>query len=411
MPRSWKSRALFFCIGLVVGAGVWCGLNYERLSEMKPSSQLAVAQKNASNGEEAPWRGGSQALPPIPQISAEKPLRQAVRDYADYWEASSTGKLEKAKLAAILKEVGPLKSDDWSKLSMYKYPLRSVGEKLHELDPSSKYLETLALAGISKSKEENGAAKGWQFSPFEEAVYQTYFTDKNKDFPLNISLEIFLAIRNGDYAKMEELHNRIGLGPAPRWPLEAFRQLYASSNLPSDSELVEELKKLLPEEKDWQRVSWCEIGYGNGRIFSALRGQLGPQGAIWAVETDSSCQRFVKDLLASGLTDWGEIKLIDGSYKDCHIPAGSVDIAHVGLDYLGEGPYEQIRRDGLPFLASIKKALKKDGWLLVDSPSQPSPDRVRTFMKMAGFKEVKAISKPHTDWSTPYFGAAFTSEN
>ena len=92
-------------------------------------------------------------------------------------------------------------------------------------------------------------AKGWQFEPFEEAVYQTYFTDKNKDFPLSRSLEILLAIRSRDYNKMQELHNQIGLGPAPQWPLEAFRQLYAYATSEGGSMQMEELKKLLPEGK------------------------------------------------------------------------------------------------------------------------------------------------------------------
>ena len=79
-------------------------------------------------------------------------------------------------------------------LYMYKYPLRSALEKLQKLDPQLVSLGSQAQALVDKKGHWNVQAKGWQFEPFEEAVYQTYFTDKNKDFPLSHSLEILLAI-------------------------------------------------------------------------------------------------------------------------------------------------------------------------------------------------------------------------
>ncbi len=209
---------------------------------------------------------------------------------------------------------------------------------------------------------------------------------------------------------MQELHNQIGLGPAPQGPLEAFRQLYTGATNEGGLKQMEELKKLLPEGKNWQGANWCEIGYGTGKIFSALRAELGDKGNIWAVEIDSSCKRFAEDLLASGCTDWGKIQFIDGSYKDCHMPADSVDVVHAGLIHIGEGPDELIQRDWLPLLASIKKALKKGGLLLVDDGGNPPIDRVRAIMKMAGFKEVKVIQSQHTDRQHPCFVAAFAPE-
>ena len=315
MQRGWKSRALYFGIGLIVGAGVWCGLNYERLYEMNAPSGSKATQTAQGKANSHESKTTMHSLPQIPEIRGEEQLRQVVRDYADYLEASSGQTLEesKLKLAAILKEAWPLKDGDLPMLYMYKYPLRSALEKLQKLDPQLVSLGSQAQALVDKKGHWNVQAKGWQFEPFEEAVYQTYFTDKNKDFPLSRSLEILLAIRSRDYNKMQELHNQIGLGPAPQWPLEAFRQLYAYATSEGGSMQMEELKKLLPGGKDWQGADWCEIGYGSGKIFSALRNEIGNQGIIWAVEIDSSCKRFAQDLLASGFTDWGNIKFIDGS--------------------------------------------------------------------------------------------------
>ncbi len=410
MQRSWKSRALFFCIGLVVGAGVWCGLNYERLHEMNTTSTPIAMQSTDAKAEENKSGAAMHSLPQIPQVRGEEQLRRAVEDYLNYLEASSKVKLDQNKLATVLKEAWPVKNGDLPMLYMYKYPLRSALEKLQVLDPQLTSLGTQAQEWIDKQGRWNVQAKGWQFAPFEEAVYQTYFTDKNKDFPLSRSLKILLAIRSRDYNKMQELHNQIGLGPAPQWPLEAFRQLYAYATSEGGSKQMEELKKLLPEGKSWQGANWCEIGYGTGKIFSALRAELGSKGNIWAVEIDSSCKRFAEELLASGCTDWGEIKFIDGSYKNCHMPAESVDVVHAGLIHIGDGPDELIQRDWLPLLASIKKALKKGGLLLVDDGGDPPIDRVRTVMKMAGFKEVKLILGQHTDSKHPCFVAAFTPE-
>lgn len=412
MQRGWKSRALYFGIGLIVGAGVWCGLNYERLYEMNAPSGFKATQTAQVKTNSHESKTTMHSLPQIPEIRGEEQLRQVVRDYADYLEASSGQTLEesKLKLAAILKEAWPLKDGDLPMLYMYKYPLRSALEKLQKLDPQLVSLGSQAQALVDKKGHWNVQAKGWQFEPFEEAVYQTYFTDKNKDFPLSRSLEILLAIRSRDYNKMQELHNQIGLGPAPQWPLEAFRQLYAYATSEGGSMQMEELKKLLPEGKNWQGADWCEIGYGSGKIFSALRNEIGNQGIIWAVEIDSSCKRFAQDLLASGFTDWGNIKFIDGSYRDCHMPAKSVDVVHAGLIHIGDGPDELIQRDWLPLLASIKKALKEDGLVLIDDGGDPPIERVRAVMKMAGFKEVKMVRGRHTDAQHPCFVAAFTPE-
>ncbi len=410
MQRSWKSRALYFCIGLVVGVGVWCGLNYERLHKINAPSEPKVAQFAQVKAKDHKSEVTANALPQILEVRGEEQLRRAVRDYANYLEASSNQTLEKAKLAAVIKEAWPLKNGDLSKLYMYKYPLRSALEKLQKLDPQLNSLGPQVQALVDKQGHWHVQAKGWQFEPFEEAVYQTYFTGKNKDFPLSRSLEILLAIRGCDYDKMQELHNQIGLGPAPQWPLEAFRQLYTCATSESGSQQMEELKKILPEGKNWQGADWCDVGYGSGKIFSALRAEIGNQGTIWAVEIDSSCRRFAEDLLASGLTDWGHIKFIDGSYKNCHMPAQSVDVVHTGLIHIGDGSDELIKRDWLPLLASIKKALKKDGLLLIDGRGEPSIERVRVIMKMADFKEVKMIQGGYTDAQHPCFVAAFTPE-
>ena len=410
MQRSWKSRALFFCIGLVVGAGVWCGLNYERLHELNAPKSTAV-ESISSSADKNTVKAAMHQLPQIPQVQGEEQLRKAVIDYANYVKVVPERPLEASKLASILKEASLFNVEsDWPMLYMYKYPLRSVLENLQKLDPQLSSLGSEAQLLVNQQGQWNVKEQGWQFAPFEEAVYQAYFTGKNKDFPLERSLEILLAIRARDYDKMQELHNEIGLGPAPQWPLEAFRQLYAYATSDGGYKQMEELKKLLPEGKSWQGASWCEIGYGSGKIFSALRAELGDKGTIWAVEIDASCKRFAEDLLASGATDWGIVKFVDGSYKDCHMPANSVDVVHAGLIHIGDGPDELIQRDWLPLLASIKKALKQNGVLLIDDGGDPTIERVRAVMKMAGFKEVKMIMGEHTDSTHPCFVVAFTPE-
>ena len=92
------------------------------------------------------------------------------------------------------------------------------------------------------------------------------------------------------------------------------------------------------------------------------------------------------------------------------MPAKSVDVVHAGLIHIGDGPDELIQRDWLPLLASIKKALKEDGLVLIDDGGDPPIERVRAVMKMAGFKEVKMVQGRHTDAQHPCFVAAFTPE-
>ncbi|MGM9998794.1 MAG: class I SAM-dependent methyltransferase [Candidatus Bruticola sp.] len=396
---------------MAVGAAVWCGLNYDTISDGSIPKPPAALEKAAAKPAPA---NKDHGLPDIPVIVGEADLKKAVDNYLTLLKkAEASGDAPSLqKLAEVLNKAHQLPPNtDYAMLYMYKYPLRSALEKLVELDPKLASLKENASYYADQSGNWQVNKQNWQFQDFEEAVYQAYYKDKNPDFPLIRSLEILLAVRNRDYECMQKLHNEIGLGPAPQWPLEAFRQLYTYAGSEGGQKQMEELKKLLPAGKSWQGADWCEIGYGSGKIFSSLRNELGSQGTIWAVEIDDSCKRFVRDLQSSGCVNWGTTKYIDGTYRNCCMPANSVDVVHAGLIHIGDGPEELLQRDWLPLLGSIKKALKPGGLLLVDDGGDPTIERVRYVMKMAGFKEVSLVLGSNTDSKRPCFVAAFTPEH
>ncbi|MGM9993081.1 MAG: hypothetical protein ACI376_09625 [Candidatus Bruticola sp.] len=411
MRRSWKSRALFFCIGLSVGAGVWFSLNYDKIQDKNSVKTSVTPEKKAVEAEPAIKVNG---LPDIPSIVGEAELKKAVVDYLTLLKSTKRSGIAPTaqQLAQVLNGARQLPPNaDFPMLYMYKYPLRSALENLVALDPKLETLKENAAYYADTAGHWQVKKPNWQFQSFEEAVYQAYYKDKNKDFPLIRSLEILLAVRNRDYDSMQKLHNEIGLGPAPQWPLEAFRQLYTYAGSEGGQKQMEELKKLLPAGSSFSGVNWCEIGYGSGKIFSSLRNELGSQGIIWAVEIDGSCKRFVQDLQSSGCVNWGTVKYIDGTYRNCCMLENSVDIVHAGLIHIGDGPEELLKRDWLPLLSSIKKALKPGGLLLIDDGGDPPIERVRYVMNMAGFKEVRLVNGSNTDPKRPCFVASFKPVN
>lgn len=425
-----KHMALLFALGMAVGSGIWLGMHSSRMKTDTvpagtpvPAAPPAAAAPASAGADARPAPGRNNAgdpahgLPPLPDIHGEKAMKQALLSYIEFCRSLPAEGLSKngaedfcAKVLvpaqksaeACLKE----NPEDLAALYMYKYPFRSAAEMAYKAggkdNPAVRYF-------LDQYGCWNVTLKGWQFYPFEEAVYQAYYNGHCKTFSLPESLEVLRAVRGRDYKAMLELHNAAGLGVAPQWPLEVFRQLYTYAGTDGGITQMAELCRLLPKGESFKGRSWCEIGYGSGKIFSSLRSELGPEAVIYGVEIDGSCKKFMADIMSTGVLDesWGKITFRDGEYSDCKMPPASVDVIHAGLIHIGDGEEKLLERDWLPLLESMKNALKPGGMVLIDDGGDPSIERVRSVMARAGFKEYSYYPASHKDPRRPSFVAAF----
>ncbi len=325
------------------------------------------------------------------------------------------------ELQKLLDKAAPIVKSSFQSstaLCTYKYPLRALAEQALSLTrgphgnsktpPASNQSDLGNSNAISGTTDSNGLnnqgsnffldsdgkwqlkAQGWDFSPFEEAVYQAYFTNSQRDFPLSRSIEIFLAVRTRNAEKMLNLHNLLGLGPAPEYPLQAFYELYGNGYSPACGLSVEKRLEALLEVGELtascQNKDWCEFRYGTGTLFPVLRQKLGSKSKIYAVEIDGSCKRLLNDLQKFKQFQLENLIAIDGEYNNCKLPAQSVDIVHCQQSVFGVQDKDTWQRDGLVLLASIKQALKPNGCLLVEFENQLQCNEISELMKQAGFR-------------------------
>lgn len=336
----------------------------------------------------APGNQTTAQLPPIPPVAGEDKLQSACKS----WLASPS---QARRMAAreVLATAAQLFADDETarRLFMYKYLVRYLVQQ--ELAQKSTPPE------LTFFTQPNGQWKAfnpeWQFEPFEEATYRSLYgtTDPTVYPNATWSTQVLLAIRSRDLPVMLELHKKAGFGDAPQWPLEVYRQLFTYGTTRRGQTQWDNISSVLAGHPT-QGICWVEMGYGTGMIFPTLRRELGPKSTIIGTEIDEECARFVSCLEKTGYAGWGHIELRPSALNDCLLPANSVDIIHPGLVHIGDGPEEIWQRDWLPILATMKKALKPGGLIIIDNGGSPTIDVVRRLMERAGFVEV-AYTEEH----------------
>jgi len=85
------------------------------------------------------------------------------------------------------------------------------------------------------------------------------------------------------------------------------------------------------------------------------------------------------------------VTLIRGSTSDCNLPAASVDIVHEAGIHVGDVSPDWFQRNQLPWLLSVRRALRPGGILIVNDSGRPGLEVVRSAMRRAGFEEDRLV--------------------
>ncbi|MBQ7567495.1 class I SAM-dependent methyltransferase [bacterium] len=349
---------------------------------------------------------GLATLPPLPSVAGEDKLQNALYQYVkeEISGAGTEGKIspDNGLKAAetVLKQAALVLNDKETsmRLFMYKYALRYLVERVLFLDPEADKKDA-ALAFFTKGQGHWVALNSeWEFEPFEEANYAVLYgsgkvTPRGPEGQTDAvpnpiwSTQVLLAIRTRNLSEMSRLHEAAGFGEAPQWPLEVYRQLFTYATTHRGEEQWDKISRVF-NGKEFKGASWAEIGYGTGMIFPVLRRELGEDAKLYGTEIDDGCVVLVTLMERSGKAGWGHVELLPSRLDDCMLPENSVDFIHPGLVHIADGPDELVERDWLPLLASMKKALKPGGLLIIDNGGTPPLEKVRSVMARAGFEEV-----------------------
>ena len=385
-----------------------------------PDVSRSVSE-SANQAKEPAMRPGPEnpesQLPPIMPVENEEVIIAAVKDALQFalakeLEGGSIDKVQEvATLASMLNGVFDVCSNPETaqRLFMYKYVVRFAVERMLYLVPGCDANDEVMQFFTDGRGHWRSFIPAWEFDSFEEANYAVLYgsgatatvlpSAKGEEWVFrlpypNWASALLVAVRDRNLENMQRLHNLAGYAPAPQWPVEVFRQLFTYASTDRGEEQLRQILQTT-KGKDLRGASWAEVGYGTGMIFGPLRELLGPNGKIIGTEIDDSCEKYTKALLKSGKTDWGEVQFVRAKLNDCCLPPNSVDIIHPGLVHLADGPDELIERDWLPLFASMKRALRPGGLILVDNGGSPTLDKVRKVMEMAGFEEVAVTYEPH----------------
>ena len=286
--------------------------------------------------------------------------------------------------------------------AIFKFPLRRMAEELSELDPK-------AMQTLSKHFSEQGYRNGgesWTFDSLEEVLYQLVFHDRDYIEPA-LAMQIMAWEVKG---QKEPIWS--ALGPErdeDQTKADTIRQIFSgyASTRSGHVQMTRALHVLDPETL--QGCAWAELGYGTGKIFEAVREAVGPQGSIVGVELGSGYEELIERLSRHPSLNWGPITLVRGSQDDCGLPAESVDLVHETGIHVGMGSPETLERRTIPWLQSVKRAMRPGAIMVLDDFGSPSIDRVRLVMARAGLEEVRVEFFPttRTDRTQPDFVAAF----
>jgi ubiquinone/menaquinone biosynthesis C-methylase UbiE len=149
-------------------------------------------------------------------------------------------------------------------------------------------------------------------------------------------------------------------------PEESVDQIFAwmelivfNSPRRNDWEKTDETMKLL-DLKPGEAIA--DVGCGSGYYTYKFADKVGPNGKVWALETNQDALNDFKK--AADRLGYKNIETKKSTYDNCHLPASSVDV--VFLCSLYESAYvTSIDFVQERFIESIKTALKKNGRLVV----------------------------------------------
>ena len=301
--------------------------------------------------------------------------------------------------AAILK---PANRVVLGSTAVFKFPLRRMAEELSELDPEA--MQTLSKH-FSKRGYRNGG-ESWTFDPLEEVLYQLVFHDREYIQPLH-AMQIMAWEVKGDREPIRTLLEQQKAGDYTK--ADTVRQFFTGNTSTRSGwrQMNRALKVLDPAALTG--CTWAELGYGTGQIFEAVREVVGPSGVVIGVEIGPGYEALIDRISRRHALAWGEIRLVRGELDDCRLPAESVDIVHEAGIHVGVGTPETLDRETIPWLKSVKKALRPGGIMVLDDCGYPSLEGLRRVMHRAGFEELQVVdlSVAGTPATQPDFVAAF----
>ena len=342
-------------------------------------------------------------LPDTAKVQREAELVSALNEFVEKMSRDGSGesvspdnglKTIEDTLAAAAKVLRD--KDAAGKLSAYKYTLRYLAERALFLDSQADKNERAAAFFTKGQGRWQAFAPEWEFEPFAEAYYAILYgggrvnprgpEGQEETIPNPLwSTKVFLAVRGGNLQQMRSLHAAAGFAEYPRWPLETFLRLFTCSSVQSGREQWEKLAEVIGD-KPVKGAAWSEIGFGDGRLFSVLRRELGSNAKIYGAADDENCLVLATLAERSGKSDWGSVELLPVSAGGCGLPAAGMDFIHVNGLYLAGISPDDYAQALQPFWLSLQKALKPGGLLIIDTDSAALP-KLRGALEALGFKE------------------------
>ena len=358
-------------------------------------------------------RTGPQASPtPLPQGSAASPgataataegRMVAVQESLIAYLQGQAGMSRQEKLQALTRMLGEVRgtleaADDPTVdgLCTFKFPVRRMAEEAARLDPKVLQAELGGRFTERGCRATGSAFARWGFDPLEDAVYETVFKDPEYLDP-SWAMQVMLAERVHDSQRMLVLAAQAAEeGPDDRTKADLVRQLFSGyvSTHEGDRQIETALKVVDPARL--KGATWADLGYGSGKVFRAVRAALGPSGKIVGVEIGPGYEGFVRRIMERHPQGWGQVDLVRGSRTDCGLPPESVDIVHERGIHVGDGRPESYKDELLPWLLSIKRALRPGGIMILNDCGSPPLDRARAPMRLAGFEEYRLWQAPIT---------------
>ncbi len=323
--------------------------------------------------------------------SQKQRLLQALQGFIGFLQAESTlsgPDKRRILLRALQDSRSVLREADQNSrdsLAPFKFPLRGMAERLAHLVPGALRRE---LGGdyTDRGYRVSGKNDTWAFDPLEEAVYQLVFHDPEFVEPA-WAMQI---LRWETVGNSDPLDEQVHRAPPDQYTrADLVRQLFTgnTSSRSGARQMARALKVVDPATL--KGCVWAELGYGSGQIFGAVREVVGPSGRIVGVELGSGYEDFVRRVTRRHLHDWGEVTLVRGTEADCRLAADSVDIAHEAGIHVGVGKPETLEQATIPWLLSVKRALRPGGIIILDDCGYPSIEGVRAVMLRVGFEEVR----------------------
>jgi len=264
-------------------------------------------------------------------------------------------------------------------LVAFKYPLRRLSEEVASLHPASP----------DRPSDDGAWGRLRRFDRMEEAVHQMLFYDGDFVDP-TWALQVLQAEAFQDQGLLQRLiRDSEGATEEAESTAEVVRQCftgYASSDF---GRVQMNLALKVAPEEGLEGCTWAEIGYGTGKIFQAVREVVGPKGAILGVELGPGFEAFVRRIMERHPQGWGPVTLVRGSYDDCGLPPASADVIHEAGVHVGQVPESGPIEQQLAWLASVRRALRPGGVLILSDSGSPPLDQVRRVMRKAGFQEYR----------------------